>query len=312
MSQPVTDTNFGTDGNKFLIAPYSSQPTAYTHWDGLALSIYYTISEFNIPSNWLTNADGGLSSLYGELNGQQLANNQIAQSSGAITNSGGTGYTCASSYPCSYGYVPLIGGHGAGARCQFSVSSLGVPTCDMSAGQANGGQNYTVSDTLTVSNTNLGGSGSGWSGTVATVTGVDAPESAIASADALINAWKTYGTTYGLPVYGYEAGEQILLNNGASPLLTMLCAWDSWSGAEFHYDIPQRVVALAWSKQCLELFPECRVVSLCRSWGLLYNPGQSPLPPKFLGALQLIQFLLKRDLDPASNDNTPAFLLKVG
>lgn len=68
----------------------------------------------------------------------------------------------------SYTNVPFSGGHGAGGTCNIVISAGGVvASCTL----VSAGYGYQVGDSLTVSNTNLGGTGAGFSITVATVLG---------------------------------------------------------------------------------------------------------------------------------------------
>ena len=75
----------------------------------------------------------------------------------------GSGYTSG-----VYTGVPLIGGTGSGAVATFTVTSGAVTSIAITTP----GTNYTVGDVLTVSNTYLGGAGSGFS---ATLTSVQVP-----------------------------------------------------------------------------------------------------------------------------------------
>jgi hypothetical protein len=83
---------------------------------------------------------------------------------GAIT--AGTGYVSGTYYN-----VPLTGGTGSGARATVVVAG-GLVT---GVTKTYGGTGYTASDSLSASNVNLGGTGSGFAVVVSTVgTGVDA------------------------------------------------------------------------------------------------------------------------------------------
>ena len=74
---------------------------------------------------------------------------------------GGSGYVNA-----TYTAVPLTGGSGTGAQATVVVSGGAVTSVTIT----NIGNDYVVGNTLSASNTNLGGSGSGFSITVATIT----------------------------------------------------------------------------------------------------------------------------------------------
>jgi hypothetical protein len=86
--------------------------------------------------------------------------NAIIAALGAIT--GGVGYTNGTYYN-----VPLTGGSGAGAQATITVSG-GVVTAVMISVAGIG---YIVGDVLSALNTNIGGTGSGFSVPVATLTG---------------------------------------------------------------------------------------------------------------------------------------------
>ena len=74
---------------------------------------------------------------------------------------GGSGYVNA-----TYTAVPLTGGSGTGAQATIVVSGGAVTSVTIT----NIGNDYVVGNTLSASNTNLGGSGSGFLITVATIT----------------------------------------------------------------------------------------------------------------------------------------------
>lgn len=73
---------------------------------------------------------------------------------------GGSGYTNG-----TYTGVPLTGGIGTGAQATIVVSGGAVTSVTVT----NGGSKYFPGDIISASNTNLGGSGSGFSATVSTV-----------------------------------------------------------------------------------------------------------------------------------------------
>jgi len=74
---------------------------------------------------------------------------------------GGSGYVNG-----SYTLVPLTGGAGSGAKASITVSGGAVTVVTITSY----GNNYVVGNSLSASNTNLGGSGSGFSIVVATIT----------------------------------------------------------------------------------------------------------------------------------------------
>jgi hypothetical protein len=81
---------------------------------------------------------------------------------------GGSGYAGGSSFSNIYQIVPLTGGHGSGATATISVIN-GVVTA-VSLTLINGaGSGYQAGDVLSASNASLGGTGSGFTTTVAAV-----------------------------------------------------------------------------------------------------------------------------------------------
>ena len=77
-----------------------------------------------------------------------------------------TSYSAGSLYTNgTYENVPLTGGSGSGATATFTISGQSVTGITINSG----GQFYVVGDTLTVSNSYVGGTGSGFSITVLTV-----------------------------------------------------------------------------------------------------------------------------------------------
>ena len=69
----------------------------------------------------------------------------------------------------SYTNVPLTGGSGSGATASITVAGGAVTICNVSNTQVAGGTGYKIGDVLSASNTNLGGSGSGFTVPVLTV-----------------------------------------------------------------------------------------------------------------------------------------------
>lgn len=78
---------------------------------------------------------------------------------------GGTGYNAGLS--SLYNLVPLTGGTGTGALATIAVTNGVVTACNIAQNSQGGG--YSVGDTLSAANTNLGGSGSGFSIRVLTI-----------------------------------------------------------------------------------------------------------------------------------------------
>jgi len=77
-----------------------------------------------------------------------------------ILTTGGSGYVDG-----TYTNVPLTGGTGTGAQATFVVSGGIITSTTLTAA----GSGYTLNDTFTVSNTYLGGTGSGYAGSAASV-----------------------------------------------------------------------------------------------------------------------------------------------
>lgn len=77
---------------------------------------------------------------------------------------GGSGYVDG-----TYTNVPLTGGHGSGAQATVVVLGGVVTTVTVTASNSGIPNYYVIGDTLSASNTNLGGSGSGFAASAATV-----------------------------------------------------------------------------------------------------------------------------------------------
>lgn len=77
---------------------------------------------------------------------------------------GGSGYVDG-----TYTNVPLTGGHGHGAQATIVVLSGAVTSVTVTASGSGIANYYVIGDTLSASNTNLGGSGTGFAASVATV-----------------------------------------------------------------------------------------------------------------------------------------------
>jgi len=108
--------------------------------------------------------DDGLEVINIDNSGIGAGVNQFTFTGPALTLStlvGGSGYVNA-----TYTAVPLTGGSGSGAKATIVVSGGAVTSVTLTSY----GNNYVVGNTLSASNTNLGGSGSGFSITVATIT----------------------------------------------------------------------------------------------------------------------------------------------
>lgn len=101
--------------------------------------------------------------------GTAYAGTGVIATHGSIT--GGSSYVNG-----TYSNVPLTGGTGTGARATIVVAGGAVTTVTITKG----GAGYTVADSLSASNTYLGGAGTGFATPVATLTTVspywDAPD----------------------------------------------------------------------------------------------------------------------------------------
>ena len=165
-------------------------------------------------------------------------------------------------------------------------------------------------DTLSVNNSYFGGAGGGWSGTVTAVTGSDPNKTgALSQTNAVVAVWQKFAQKYHLQLLGYEGGQQLLLANGASPMLKLVCAWDTYSGAR---SVTSSLLdywrTTVGASAVLNYFMDTSQCSYPSSWGLATDIDHLSTATKYQGALQQLQFLLKRDLDPASNDNRPVDL----
>ena len=101
-----------------------------------------------------------LVTLFGGINQPAGSGTGLLNAAGTLT--GGTGYV-----PGTYTNVPLTGGTGTGARATIVVNSSGVVT---SVTKTHPGSGYTAADSLSAANTNLGGSGTGFSQVYSSVT----------------------------------------------------------------------------------------------------------------------------------------------
>lgn len=273
--QPVTDTNYATDQGKLISAPYWSGKPAYAKIDALTLADYYTVSEYNMPYDWLLLPDGGLSKLFAEIMTGGQVNNQISK----ISQSAGDGYgTCGNK--CNY--IPVTNTHGQPALCDFTVTG-GKLNCALS----NGGENFTAGDTLSVDDRYFGGTGRGWSGTVTAVTGPDHNAiGALSQTNALVAVWQAFSQKYNLQLLGYEGGQQLLLANGASPMLKLLCEWDSYRGAKsVTYSLLDNWRKTVGASAVFNYYTDTGSCTYPSSWGLLYNPYATAMP-KYEGAVQ--------------------------
>ena len=163
----VFDMNFYTDGK--WVRFQRGRPrkidgyraiTQDTH--GYSRGIYVNSVDGN---NQVFNGyDDGLEVINIDNSGIGSGVNQFTFTGPALTLStlvGGSGYA-----NTTYTAVPLTGGSGSGAKATIVVSGSAVTSVTLTSY----GNNYVVGNTLSASNTNLGGSGSGFSITVATIT----------------------------------------------------------------------------------------------------------------------------------------------
>ena len=123
---------------------------------------------------YVNSVDGNNQVFNGYNNGLEVINidnlgigagvNQLTFTGRALTLNtlvGGSGYVNA-----TYTAVPLTGGSGSGAKATIVVSGGAVTSVTLTSY----GNDYVVGNTLSASNTNLGGAGSGFSIVVATIT----------------------------------------------------------------------------------------------------------------------------------------------
>jgi hypothetical protein len=288
-TQAVTDTNYATAGNKLIVAPYWSGTPAYKNIDAIAIAPYYSDNEFQIPYNWMSLPDGGIAKLAAEITSGNQVNNQIK----TISQSGGSGYVCAKNYPCRYGYVKVtINGAGKGALAQCTVASAGGPmSCEIrnNGSYSNGGEGFSIGDTLSIDSSLVGGGGSGWSGTVTATSGADwNKRGLLADEMAVTAAWLAYARTYNLKLFAYEGGESITVAGGSAPFLGsgLVCAFDASKEAQ----AITSTYLNNWRNQVgdsavFNYFDDTSSCGYPGSWGLLYNP-QATSGSKYQGALQ--------------------------
>lgn len=136
-------------------------------------------------------------------NGSSSGGTKVASLNGTRgVVSGGSGYN--GSVAAVFYAVALTGGSGTGATANFVINSSGaVIVCDI----VNGGSNYVVGDSLSVSNTNLGNSGSGFATTVATINGT-VGNAAVSIEDA------NPGLMYGRVAFGFNAAANAQFYSG--------------------------------------------------------------------------------------------------
>lgn len=152
--RPIINPIFGTGtiGDGVVIGPTSSQIQ-----DASNVS---TVLFPGINSNKTIAYSGGVIGTLGAITpGAGYAQGTIIKALGAIT--AGSLYTSG-----TYSSVPLTGGSGSGATATISVDGTGVV---VAASLGSGGTGYVIGDTLSVSNTSVGGTGSGFSIPVSTV-----------------------------------------------------------------------------------------------------------------------------------------------
>ena len=277
--QPVADTNYATAGAKLLIAPYWNEAPAYKQIDALAISDYYTIFERNMPYDWLSLPDGGLSKLYKEITEGGQVNNQISK----LTQTPGEGYgSCGQ----KCGYVPVTSADGKLALCDFTVKD-GHLNCSLS----NGGENFSSGDVLSVSNRYFGGTGQGWSARPAAIIGLDPNANGLLQENRLmIAAWKTLATKYDLKLLAYEGGEELLLRGGASPVINLICAWDSYHGAQLvTFDLLEDWRQAVGTSAEFHYYSDTSKCGYPSSWGLAHDPYDTADAAKYQGALQQLR-----------------------
>jgi hypothetical protein len=277
--QPIADTNYATAGGKLLIAPYWSGFPAYMQIDALTIADYYTIGEYNMPYAWLSLPDGGLSKLHAEIATGGQVNNQVSK----ISQTSGSGYgSCGKN--CSY--IPVTDANNRTALCNFAVTN-GALNCELS----NGGENFAKGDTLTVNNSHFGGTGSGWTGTIVEVTGPDPHKTgALSEVNAVVAIWQKFAQKYNLQLLGYEGGQQLLLAHGESPMMTLLCAWDAYSGAKsVTYDLLDFWRMTVGPAATFNYYTDTSQCGYPSSWGLALEPHKTSTGAKYQGAVQQLR-----------------------
>lgn len=147
----VQRASLKTLASKPTVAAASADPkvlqlVAYVNEEGEELAARHTWQSLTKESNFTTGGVLGGVTAFGTL-------------------VGGTGY--ASGFSNTYVNVPLTGGTGTGAQATISVVSGVVTSVTVSLDYP--GSGYVANDVLSASNTNLGGTGSGFTVTVSTV-----------------------------------------------------------------------------------------------------------------------------------------------
>ena len=214
----VTSTHGSGAQCYFIVSRGSARCTAINAGSGVLAGDTLTVSN--------TSLGGSGSGWSAKVNTSPITN---------INQSGGSGYVCRSSYPCGYNWVPLTVTSGVGGPplAQCYVGYVNAPLyCGVGSNAPNGsnggGPNFAVNDGLSLpSNAGVGGSGSGWTATINTLSGPDTTVSQMLYETQLLQNWTSYLKTYGLPLEGYEAGDQILDQSGSDPMSTLICAWDT-------------------------------------------------------------------------------------
>lgn len=205
------------------------------------------------------------------------------QTLGSIT--GGSGYT-----PGTYYSIPMTGGSGQGLTANVTVNGSGVVSAVTVVWQ---GRNYAVSDALSASTTYLG-PGSGFSVPIATV------DSASSLADSFINMTNYNGSdtisnitfnNNGSDWSGNSTVHPYLADNtqGTGSITALTATNNMFYGASGSYsEIKSGVTFTTNSGNYIGATSQATSGSATNGTGVIW--------------------LLRRDLDPASNDNTPMWL----
>ena len=218
--------------------------------------------------------------------GQQMFSDGMVD--GAITAfgsvAGGSGYVNG-----SYADVPLAGGAGVLAKADITVSG-GAVTAVVLHSPARGGAGYGAGDSLTTSNTNLGGSGSGFSVAVSTVTSGVAGSPYILM-DGTDGDFMSLGASG--PTAAHKLGERYLRLGGITDSGNEAGGvWSFTSNDAFNFETAGGVVAAtisggAWTRQA-------EIVGSTTVPGMLFVTA--PTLPGTLGAAAPISVSFERQV----------------
>lgn len=290
---------------------------AYQYYDEVETAPYWG---YDPPPSWTSSGDGGLTQLFTELESGGLQPTgagacTTAGTSPAYTVSSNVG-SCGSSGsvtcpPADQTILPVIFNQASGSN-----PTLAVDGCATAYPIQNPpGTNTTVSNGQEINVTYMA-SQSAWVLAPLGETG-----GGLAYKSTVEQAWITKGNTYSLPVGCYEFGPNYTSNTATFTLLNN-AQTDSRMGT---------AVANALANIKTNGYHNCNYYDGADAtagsngfWGMITNITQTTSGhPKFQALINFINsnpcwwsgcnggWLFKRDIDPASNDNSPAFMDKA-